>query len=223
MVNHLTRTSAFEGDMNVSFIADFTRRLEGLYKSTHRECEDLPKDYQRYLRPHVLRTQAELALLSAASLHKARACVRPNTRKDVHALVLDGPYAITLSRSQSPKAPPRPAKFRAAYALYCAQGQFPLPGTHFSTGQEIIEVSDQTHPTYVLITHEPEKNDWSKVGFVYANIVVPSGKGFRLLGSGIDLLARYGSEKESFIEDVPEPNVEVIKFDRTERRTGTDS
>ena len=215
MTENLLPIDAFRREMNVEFAVHFTRSLPRLYRETYLEVEDFPKSYQRYLRPHILRARVELALLTTAKAHNLQASTSRNSSKDAHALVMDGRYVITVSRSKSPNAPPRPARFRTTYAAYCDLGQLPLPGSYFSHDRrKVIPISDRAHPRYVLITHGSKDNDWRELGFVYANIVVPSGRSFRFLGSGIDLLARFGYQDAADIEQVPEPQVGLQSVDK---------
>lgn len=220
---HMNWIEEFESNVNLALLAEFTSRLSSLYGSTHSQVEDLPIEYQRYLRPHLLRTHAELALLAESKRHGVNASIALNSSKDGHVLVTDGPYVITLSRSQTPSTPPRLAKFRATYADYCALGQFYLPGAGFSEDREVLAVSDQAHPMYVLITHGPRQGNWREVGFVYANRVMPSGNGFRFVGSGIDLLDRFGSADQTSVEIVPEPEVEIRENGVSLEHTGGDA
>ncbi len=209
MSNYLRWNSGFESVVNTAFIADFTRELEKLYLSTHAAVEDLPQSYQRYLRPHQLRTYAEIALIASARNHGVQAATALNHSKDAHAIVTHGPFLITLSSADSPTTPPRPARFRSTYAEYCDLGQFPLPGRDFTLDNEVVAVSDQAHPIYILITHGARKDDWRRVGFIYASLVVPSGTGFRLAVPGIDLLSKFGVLSRPLIEEVPEPEVGI--------------
>ena len=223
MGDHIQRIKDFEREMNADFIADFTRRFESLYRTTYNECQDYMKPYQRYMRPHILRANVEMALLSVARRHNLQAYTSCNSSRDAHALVMDGRYVITVSRAKDPKSPPRPAKFRSTYAAYCDLGQLRLPGPDFSEGQQkVIAISDRSHPVYILITHGPKQDDWREVGFAYANIVVPFGRGFRYYGSGIDLFARFASQDQLAIEDVPEPMVQIRTNDLMDKYAGMD-
>ena len=221
MVGHLQPIKSFEREMASEFIADFTRRFEPLYKNTYIECQDYMKPYQRYMRPHILRANVEMALLSTAVRHKLQAFTPCNSSGDAHALVMDGRYVITVSRAKDPNSPPRAAKFRSTYAAYCDLGQLYLPGDDFSDGRrQAIAVSDRCHPIYILVTHGPKKDDWREVGFVCANVVVPSGRGFRFYGAGVDLLARFGPKSQPSVEQVPEPDVQIRRDDTNVTRAG---
>ena len=220
MSNRVRWAETFVSEMKVPFVSDFTRRLERLYESTYLETEHLPPAYQRYLRAHLLRTLAELALLNSAEKYSVQAAVSLNSSHDAHALVIDGPYVLTVSRAESPTKPPRQARFRSTYAEYCALGQFPLPGPDFSGTYEVVAVSDEAHPRYVLITHGPKTKHGREVGFIHANMVVPGANGFRFLGSGVDLLSKFGSLSTPSVEEVPEPQVRLKENDAEEQDSG---
>ena len=199
---------AFEREATVGFIADFTRGLANVYRKSHLETQNFRESHRGYMRPHILRAYTEEAFLTTAEHHDLVVSVPRNSKGDAHALVIDGRYVITVSRTKSPNIPPRPAKFRATYAAYCDLGQLRLPGPDFlAEQQKLVRISDRSHPMYVLITHGPKGNDWRKVGFIRANVVVPNGNGFRFFGSGVSLLERFGSEFEIATEQVPEPLV----------------
>ena len=207
---HPQSTKVFEREVSANFVTDFTRGLSNVYRKTHLETQNFLGPYQRYMRSHILRAYTEEAFLRSAQRHKLMACVPCNSKGDAHGLVIDGRYVITVSRTTSPNTPPRPARFRATYAAYCDLGQLPLPGPYFSIEQQrLIPISDRSHPLYVLITHGPKKNDWREVGFVYANVVVPRGKGFRFFGPGLNLLETFGTKADIATEQVPEPQVDL--------------
>ena len=102
MVDNHQQIKVFERETNADFVADFTRGLVRLYRSTYLETEDFPIHYQKYLRPHLLRVRAEVAFLSTAGRHNLESGISFNSSGDAHALVIDGPYVITVSRADGP-------------------------------------------------------------------------------------------------------------------------
>ena len=200
------RVEAFENEFGVDFLRDVVHGLEVLYPETFDETAELPSVYQRYLRPHLLRTKAEMAFLTAAQRHELVAAAIENTSGDVHALIVGEPFVLTLSKIAHPRLSPRPARFRTLYSCYASFGQFPLEGDEFTLDHETVAINDEAQPIYVLIGHGPDAS-YRELGFVYANFVAPGGVGY--LGPGMDLLERYATGTVGSIEEIGEPRVDL--------------
>ncbi len=206
-MQYLERLALFERRFPEPFLRDTVTALEALYPETFTETLDLPFDYQRYLRPHMLRTKAEIAFLTSARRNGLAAEAVFNASRDAHALVASDPFVLTLSKTASPAEPPRPAVFRRLYASYVSLGQLPLDSPDFQRDFDPIEVRDQSPPIYVVISHGPPLGQYRDLGFIHANFVAPSGIGY--FGPGIDLLDRFGlPARRRQVEEIEEPLVQ---------------
>lgn len=207
MASYLGKLMLFDQHVNKEFLKNFVRSLEGLYPQTYDETEQLPRPYQRYLRPHNLRTKGEISFLTIAHGCGLAAGTGQNTSKDAHAVVVSLPFIITLSRTPAPTYPPRFARFRSTYATYGELGQYPLEAPELGLTQPVLAVPTESPTFYVVISHGPDPDNWRQIGFIYANFLTSYGN---ILGKGIDLLAEYGSafgRKSVEGETIPEPQL----------------
>ncbi|HEY7063593.1 MAG TPA: hypothetical protein VII06_19090 [Chloroflexota bacterium] len=201
MLSHLERINLFLDDVPDDFLRETVRALDQLYPSTYDETAELPAQYQRYLRPHLLRTKAEIGVLTLARRCQLACDSRRNRSKDAHALILTDHVVLTVSRTDGPAVPPRRAAFRVNYAKL-ANHWLPLP--EFAHEQAPVEVREDDPRIYVVIAHGPTIGKWRDLGFAYANFLAEDGVSYT--GQGIDLLRRYAAASpEADVEQVQEP------------------
>lgn len=216
-MNSLQRINLFLTDVPEAFLREIIKALEELYPSTYDETEELPRGYQRYLRPHLLRTKAEIAFLTSARKHGLVADARENVSHDTHALVVTDDHAITLSRTYAPDDVPRWARFRVDYSGL-SQYSFQFP--EFGEPRQPVPFVDDSPRQYVLIVHGPDRR-WRELGFVQANFVAPGGLAY--FGKGLDLLTQFGAEaRPRDIEAVREPEFQE-EATEAEEEGGDDS
>lgn len=206
-LSHGEKRKLFEREFSAPFLKSVVSALEKLYPETFEETGDLPKSFQRYLQPHLLRAKAEVALMKAAGQHQLVSTVAYNRSGDGHTLIVADPFVVTLSRADGPRVPPRRANFRRDYSSYASLGQFPLPFVEADGESEPIPVRDQTHPIYVVVAHGPLEGTSQQVGFIVANFLALDGEHY--IGLGWNLLSMYGTMRETTEEVVAEPSVKM--------------
>lgn len=214
LLSHLDRINLFVVDVPEVFLRDIQRVLAELYPITYDETSELPREYQRYLRPHLLRTKVEIAILTLAKRHGLASDTRKNRSQDAHALVLTDRFAMTLSRTSGPDDPPRWAKFRVDYSRLA---QYWLPGPEFAQEQPPVVVRENDPRLFVVISHGPDIQNWRELGFVHANFCSANGTSYS--GKGIDLIARIAADlPEHPVEEVREPEFRPQVDDETAER-----
>jgi len=200
LLTHLERLNRFLDDVPEDFLRDITEALGTLYPRSYDETSELPSEYQRYMRPHLLRTQAEIAVLTVARRYELATEVKRNRSADAHARVMTDSFSMTLSRTPGPSVPPRWAKFREDYSKVA---NFWLPVPEFEDEQQPVEVREDAPRLFAVISHGPKFRQWRDLGFVYANFLRPDGS---YTGEGINLVARFAQvDTGRADEDVREP------------------
>lgn len=206
MLSHLERINLFLEDVPEDFLRDVVKALNTLHASTYDETSQFPIEYQRYVRPHLLRAQAEMAFLTAARRYELASDLRKNRSEDAHALAMTDRFTMTLSRTTAPNDAPRWARFRADYSRIA---NYRLPGPDFADEQPPIAIREDDPRLFVVITHGWKAGrEWRDLGFVYANFLGLDGVSYT--GPGINLIARLTSSAlDRTVEEVREPDFDL--------------
>jgi hypothetical protein len=208
------RLALFEEEVPEDFCRRVAEGLSRIYQDANVATADLPLHLQRYMEPHLRRTNAELLLLTSGTAAGIESRVAHNASRDGHAVCLTKHLVITISKSGSPRIAPRWAVHRTAYSIFRSLSQMRLrlwPGEH---EPDPIPMPD-VELVYVQIIHGPSRQNRHDLGFAYANFVAPGGR--RYFGAGINLLERYGAAAQPASDEplAPEPTITP----RTEKKT----
>ena len=202
-MDQLERVNLFYSQLPYDFLKSFVQGLEQLYTRSYDATEDYPFEYQRYLRPHILRADAEVALLTTARVNELKAESQKNTSNDAHAVVLTQDLICTLSHTDGPFTPPRKAAFRISYSQF-AQARF--QGHGFGRASLPVEAPKEDSRLYIIIAHGPNPLSWRDLGFITANFV--SEDGVQYVGKGVNLLAEFGSAwRRRADEEITRPEI----------------
>ncbi|MBI5948517.1 MAG: hypothetical protein HY875_10285 [Chloroflexi bacterium] len=195
-LDHSLRNRRFLERFPEDFLADVVKALVELYPETYDAAREFPLAYARYLRPHFLRTKAELSFLALAQKHAVPASTSFNSSLDAHALVAEPPFVGTLSRLPYRRAVPRRATFRRMYASYHSMAQYPLAG--LGDGAVPLQIDEGPVPEYVIFGHGSASPHARDIAFVVVNFVGATG---RYVGRPIDLLSQFGGSAAPVAEE----------------------
>ena len=190
------RNRAFLNRFPQGFFEDVVEALIKLYPETFDEVRELPLANARYLRPHQLRTHAEIRFLAIAQKHGVPASTSLNRSLDAHNLVAQPPYIGTLSRVPHRAARPRRALFRRMYATYHSMAQFAFEG--MIDGAEPIQIDEGPVPEYVIFGHGSKHPHARHIAFVVVNFVGEDG---RFVGRPLDLMQEFGRVAPTVAEE----------------------
>lgn len=187
-----------------AFLEDVVQALALVYTETFDGTSELPLANARYLRPHQLRTFAEMAFLRIARRHGVNASTGYNRNGDAHNLVASPPYVGTLSRLQHPRALPRRAAFRWMYANYVSMAQFPMPG--MIEREAPIQIDERRTPAYIIFGHGSQVPHAREVGFIVVNFM---GRDGRYLGAPIDLMREFRAVTAPVSQEIVDDSLAV--------------